>query len=183
LDSLNRLLYLDARLSLADDLLLGGDKVSMAWSVEARVPYLDLEYLAVAERIPSHYKISLHAGRKRMQRLVGRRLLPAPLARQLTAPGSGWGKKRGFDVPLGKWFERELVSTGAEFLTGREATLLQYFDRAALQDLIESHLARRADHTRRLIALLTLEAWHRRFVGGDASALARLSAKGARALV
>ena len=183
LDSLNRLLYLDARLSLADDLLLGGDKVSMAWSVEARVPYLDLEYLAVAERIPSHYKISLHAGRKRMQRLVGRRLLPAPLARQLTAPGSGWGKKRGFDVPLGKWFERELLSTGAEFLTGREATLLQYFDRAALQDLIESHLARRADHTRRLIALLTLEAWHRRFVGGDASALARLSAKGARALV
>src|SRR5207247_1007355 len=85
LDSLNRLLYVDARLSLADDLLLGSDKVSMASSVEARVPYLDHRYLAVAERIPARFKISWHAGRKQLQRLVGRRLLPPPLARSLAA--------------------------------------------------------------------------------------------------
>ena len=176
LDSLNRLLYLDARLSLADDLLLGGDKVSMASSVEARVPYLDLDYLAVAERIPGQFKISWHSGRKHLQRLVGKRLLPPLLARDLTALGSGWRKKRGFDVPFTSWFQSQLVKAVADYLTGADAALPEYLERGAMRVLIDEHLRGRVDHTRGLIALLTLEAWHRTFVGGDAAPLGRLSA-------
>ena len=178
LDSLNRLLYVDARLSLADDLLLGSDKVSMASSVEARVPYLDLGYLAVAERIPAHFKISWRSGRKQLQQLVGRRLLPPVLARELALPGSGWRKKRGFDVPLRRWFGGALAQQLAPLLTGPEAALPEYLDRAAVRALLDEHTAGRADHTRRLTALLTLEAWHRSFIGGDAAPLRLLDASG-----
>jgi len=179
LDPLNRLLYVDARVSLADDLLIGSDKVSMASSVEARVPYLDLHYLAVAERIPGRFKISWHSGRKHLQRLVGRRLLPPVLARELAALGSGWRRKRGFDVPLRRWFQGELVQRVGELLTGPGAILPEYLDRRALRALLDEHARGRADHTRRLSALLTLDAWHRSFIGGDAALLRRLDTKAA----
>ncbi len=171
LDTLNRLLYVDARLSLADDLLLGTDKVSMASSVEARVPYLDLHYLSLAERIPGRLKISLARGRKRLQHLVGRRLLPPSLARELTGVGSGWRKKRGFDVPVGRWFGGSQLPRLTRLLTGPEATLPEYLDRGAILALLHEHSARRADHGRRLVALVTLEAWHRAFIGGDLASL------------
>jgi asparagine synthase (glutamine-hydrolysing) len=179
LDSLNRLLYVDARLSLADDLLLGSDKVSMAHSVEARVPYLDLEYLAVAERIPGRYKISWHSGRKHLQRLVARRLLPKAMARRLAAPGAGWRRKRGFEVPLRRWFQGPLGRLLGQTLTGPEAALPAYFDRRALQKLLDAHADGRADHTRRLSALLTLEAWHRSIIQGDRDSLRQLDPSGA----
>jgi asparagine synthase (glutamine-hydrolysing) len=180
LDSLNRLLYVDARLSLADDLLLGSDKVSMASSVEARVPYLDLGYLAVAERIPARHKISWHSGRKQLQRLVGRRLLPAVLARDLAAVGAGWRRKRGFDVPVRRWFQGNTLHEVAGVLAGEGAALPEYLDRAGILALVDEHASGRADHTRRLAALLTLEAWHRSFLGGDPAPLRRLGATGAR---
>jgi asparagine synthase (glutamine-hydrolysing) len=178
LDSLNQLLYVDARLSLADDLLLGGDKVSMASSVEARVPYLDLDYLAVAERIPGRLKISWHSGRKQLQRLVGRRLLPPALGRELAAAGSGWRQKRGFDVPFARWFRSPFITQLEAYLSGPGATLTAYFERGAIQALLAEHVSGRADHTRRLVALLTLEAWHRAFVVGDSAPLAQLSVGG-----
>jgi len=176
LDPLNRLLYVDARLSLADDLLLGSDKVSMAHSVEARVPFLDLTYLAVAERIPAHFKISWHSGRKHLQRLVGRRLLPPELVRDLAAVGAGWRKKRGFDVPLRRWFQGDTLRDVTRLVTGAGAALPEYLDRPGMIALIDEHTSGRADHTRRLSALLTLEAWHRSFLGGDPAAIERLGA-------
>jgi asparagine synthase (glutamine-hydrolysing) len=183
LDSLNRLLYVDARLSLADDLLLGSDKVSMANGVEVRVPYLDLGYLDVAERIPARFKISWYSGRKRLQQLVGRRLLPPALARPLAGRGSGWRQKRGFDVPLRRWFGRAFTRELVPFLTGSDSALPEYLDRVALRALLDQHVKGRVDHTRRLSALLTLEAWHRCFIGGDAEPLKQLngSATGVRA--
>ncbi len=176
LDSLNRLLYVDARLSLADDLLLGSDKVSMASGVEARVPYLDLGYLAVAERIPARFKISWRSGRKQLQQLVGRRVLPPALARPLAGRGSGWRKKRGFDVPLRRWFGRRFTQELVPFLTGPAAALPEYLDRVMVRALLDEHAAGQVDHTRRLSALLTLEAWHRSYLGGDPAPLKVLEA-------
>ena len=167
LDPLNRLLYLDARLSLADDLLLGADKVAMASSVEARVPYLDLGYLAVAERIPGRLKIDWWHGRKRLQHLVGRRMLPEVLKRQLTSAGKGWRKKRGFDVPTQLWFEGTRMPLVERLLLGPRAALPEYLDRRALAQLVTEHARGRSDHTRRLAALMTLEVWHRAILGGE----------------
>ena len=169
LDSLNQLLYVDARLSLADDLLLGTDKVAMASSVEARVPYLDLGYLALAETIPGHLKLSWWHGRKRLQHLVGRRMLPSALGRDLTYAWSGWRKKRGFDVPVRQWFGPSHIQAAGRFIAGPSAALPAYLNREEMVRLIEEHAIGRADHTRRLVALLTLEAWHRTYLGGDAT--------------
>ncbi len=178
LDSLNRLLYVDARLSLADDLLLGADKVAMASSVEARVPFLDLGYLAVAERIPGRLKISWLQGRKHLQHLVAHRLLPPALARDLAGLGSGWRKKRGFDEPSRQWFRHESLPKVGQWLVGSGAALPEYLEGGAIARLLEEHGSGRVDHTRQLTALLTLEAWHRCFIGGDAASLRQSFAGG-----
>ena len=65
-----------------------------------------------------------------------------------------------------------------EYLSGPGATLTDYLERGAIQALIAEHVSGRADHTRRLVALLTLEAWHRAFVLGDTAPLAQLSVGG-----
>ncbi len=174
LDSLNRLLYVDARLSLADDLLLGSDKVSMASSVEARVPFLDLGFLAVAERIPGRLKVSLLGGRKHLQHLVARRMLPRALADRLTGPGAGWRRKRGFDVPTRRWFEPARLPNVSHLLLGPEAALPHYLQPAPVEDLIVEHRSGQADHSRRLTALVTFEIWHRCLVSGDGNEVAEL---------
>src|SRR5438067_4792483 len=99
-DAVNRLLLVDTRLSLADDLLIIGDHMSMASSVELRVPFLDLEFLALVEQMPSAYKISSLGERKWLYRRAVQEMLP----RALRAPLTGWrsrlGRKLGFSTPL-----------------------------------------------------------------------------------
>jgi asparagine synthase (glutamine-hydrolysing) len=175
LDDVNRLLYVDARLSLADDLLLGGDKVTMASSVEARVPYLDLDYLRLAEAIPGNVKISWHSGRKNLQRLVGRRLLPPVLRDGLTGHGAGWGRKLGFSVPIRTWLQPPFMQRIEDFLLGPDARLPVCLDRRALGSLIAEHRQGRIDHTRRITALIALEAWQRRFLSSVEAPLAELA--------
>jgi asparagine synthase (glutamine-hydrolysing) len=90
-DAVNRLLRVDARLSLADDLLIIGDHMSMASSVELRVPFLDLEFLALVEQMPSAYKISSLGERKWLYRSAVQEMLP----RALRAPLTGWRSRLG----------------------------------------------------------------------------------------
>src|SRR5205807_1222587 len=90
-DSVNRLLRVDSRLSLADDLLLVADQMSMASSVELRVPFLDLELLALIEQMPSRYKVSFIGERKWLYRQAVSELLPVTLRRPLV----GWRSRTG----------------------------------------------------------------------------------------
>src|SRR5205807_8549301 len=90
-DSLNRLLLVDARLSLADDLLIVGDHMAMASSVEMRVPFLDLEFLALVERMPSKFKISRLGERKWLYRRAVDPMVPRELRPGLT----GWRARLG----------------------------------------------------------------------------------------
>src|SRR4029077_11255430 len=117
-DSVNRLLLVDARLSLADDLLIVGDHMSMASSVELRVPFLDLEFLALVERMPSSYKISLLGERKWLYRRAMQSLLPAALRAPLTGWRSRVGRKLGFSTPLDRWFRAWVKQDAERFLLG-----------------------------------------------------------------
>src|SRR5439155_14996782 len=94
-DSLNRLLYADARLSLADDLLIVADHMSMGSSVELRVPFLDLELLALIERMPSAYKISRFGERKWLYREAVADLLLVAVRSHLTGLRARTGRKLG----------------------------------------------------------------------------------------
>ncbi len=103
-DDLNDLLRVDARLSLANDLLAIADECSMRASVELRVPFLDLEFLELAERMPSRYKVSMLGERKWLYRQAATRSLPPALARATVGVRARVGRKAGFTTPLQDWF-------------------------------------------------------------------------------
>jgi asparagine synthetase B (glutamine-hydrolysing) len=106
-DPLNDLLRVDARLSLADDLLIVGDHCAMQSSVELRVPFLDLEMLELVERMPSKYKVSPLGERKWLYRKAAGRHLPNELARRLTPQHKRLERKRGFSAPIETWFDTQ----------------------------------------------------------------------------
>jgi len=104
-DDLNDLLRVDARLSLADDLLVIADHFSMRASVEVRVPFLDLQFLELVERMPSRYKVSRIGERKWLYRQAAAQYLPPVLARRLGGLGERIGRKQGFTTPLERWLD------------------------------------------------------------------------------
>jgi asparagine synthase (glutamine-hydrolysing) len=102
-DSLNALLKVDARMSLADDLLLIADHFSMRSSVELRVPFLDLAFVELVERMPSRYKVSVIGERKWLYRSVARQILPAATGDRLCGITARLGRKQGFSTPSAVW--------------------------------------------------------------------------------
>jgi asparagine synthase (glutamine-hydrolysing) len=156
-DDLNDLLRVDARLSLADDLLAIADQCSMRASVELRVPFLDLEFLELAERMPSRYKVSMLGERKWLYRDAARRWLPREL-RGGTGLRARLGRKLGFTTPLERWF-----ADGGSLGTARQWSepftrngLLA--GRAVEQVLIEAEAAP-GKWQRQLLSLYALSCW------------------------
>jgi asparagine synthase (glutamine-hydrolysing) len=154
-DALQQLTYADARTSLSDDLLLYGDKMSMATSIEARVPFLDVEYMAVAEALPSSLRIRrlTHkwAHRQSIAGFVPREILERP--------------KRGFEAPIDRWFRGEMSSYVRENLLSPGSACRAFFEQREIDALLREHVAGRRDRQRQLYALLVFEVWHREFIG------------------
>src|SRR5262249_55160581 len=146
---LDRMLDVDLRVWLADDLLMKMDKMSMASSVEARVPLLDLPLIEWAMRLPPEHKIRGLAGR----------VLPRPLARERLPAGVVDRPKVGFTVPLPPWFRGPLRELLADTLLSPGTQARGWYDAAALRRTVEDHLAGRRDRARELWTLLTLELW------------------------
>ena len=161
LDEIARLLYVDVRTSLPDDLLLVADKMSMAHGLEARVPFLDLDYLALVESIPGRSRVRLWGNRKRVQHAIGRRVLPAALSRRIASSTSPWRRKHGFDVPVAEWFRGTLQHRLSEFLTGAKSLLPDYVDRDRLRVAVQLYLAGSWSGYRQPLAFLVLEMWLR----------------------
>jgi asparagine synthase (glutamine-hydrolysing) len=159
LDPLLQMTYVDARLSLSDDLLLYGDKMSMAASIEARVPFLDVDYMRVAEALPASLRIRGRASKYIHKRAVEKWLPPEIICR----------RKRGFETPLDRWFRAELSGYVRTMLLSQNAACPIYFRPQAIEALIRDHVSGRQDHRRQLFSLLTFELWHRQFIG-DAGA-------------
>jgi asparagine synthase (glutamine-hydrolysing) len=159
-DSLNSLLRVDARLSLADDLLLVADHMAMASSVELRVPFLDLRLLALLEAMPSRYKISAWGERKWLYRKAVKGLLPEPLRKPLTGLGGRTGRKLGFTTPVDRWLTRWVNSEAPDYLSGKGARLPWHVDRGAISAILAETAAGRP-RTRQLLSLYVLETWLR----------------------
>jgi asparagine synthase (glutamine-hydrolysing) len=157
-DDLNDLLRADARLSLADDLLTIADHFSMRASVELRVPFLDLEFLELAERMPSRYKVSRIGERKWLYRKGAARYLPQELSRRLCGVRAGLGRKAGFTVRLEPWFTARNGALGEtrrwlEPLTERGLVSPAVLSRAA------AGTRQAGTMQRELLALYTLSRW------------------------
>ena len=160
-DAVNRLLLVDARLSLADDLLIIGDHMSMASSVELRVPFLDLEFRALVERMPSAYKISRLGERKWLYRSAVARMLPPELRPRLTGWRARLGRKFGFSTPLDAWFRAWLARDAEPFLLGSDAHIPNYLSGDAVRRLVAEARDRGRPRSRQLMSLYVLEGWLR----------------------
>src|SRR5205807_1756249 len=160
-DTLNRLLMVDARLSLADDLLIVGDHMSMAHSVELRVPFLDLEFLALVERMPSRYKISRLGERKWLYRRAVEPLLPHSLRAGLTGWRARAGGKLGFSTPLDQWFSAWLARDAESYLLGRDARIPSFLSRDQVLGLVRDARDRGRPRSRQVMSLYVLEGWLR----------------------
>ncbi|MEW6324888.1 MAG: asparagine synthase (glutamine-hydrolyzing) [Nitrospirota bacterium] len=155
---LDRALYLDVNTYLADDLLMLGDKMSMAASLELRVPYCDHTLVEFAATIPGSVKMR-HFRLKALFRDAIRGWLPgAILAR----------KKQGFMVPMGQWLRRELKPLARELLSEAAIRKRGYFNPAAVAELAARHESGRQNLSDQLFALMTLELWHRVYIDGTA---------------
>ena len=159
-DDLNRMMVVDAETQLPDDLLLLTDKMSMATSLECRVPLLDHELVELAATIPEEIKI--RNGRlKHAMKLALADVLPADILER---------KKRGFGTPMGAWLKNGLKPMLHRLLDEASVHERGLFDHEQVSRLIRDHQANRVDGTDQLLALMNLEIWSRIYLDRRAPA-------------
>lgn len=154
LSELEKKQYLDLNLWLPGDILLKADKMSMAHSLELRVPYLDREIMAQAQTLPAAYKID-GVNTKHVLRAAANRTLPDAWANR---------EKKGFPVPIRSWLrEDRYYSEVKRVLTSDTAA--EYFDTDLLSGLLDAHKNGEANNGRRIWTAYTFLTWHRVFFG------------------
>jgi asparagine synthase (glutamine-hydrolysing) len=151
---LRRMTYVDLKTWLPDDLLLKADKMTMAASLELRVPMLDHKLLEFATALPDDYRLNGSQGKYLMKKVM-----EAHLPQEII-----YRKKRGFPVPVARWFRGELYERTAEVLLDTKTASRRYFAPAYVEGVLKRHREGREDLSRRIFSLLALETWHRRYV-------------------
>jgi asparagine synthase (glutamine-hydrolysing) len=147
----SRIMKFDFETYLPEDVLTKVDRMSMAHSIESRVPLLDNRVIDFAARLPASFKI--HNGRrKHVLKEAARNLLPPSILDR---------KKQGFGVPLGVWFRGGLTGIFSEILDSPRTRQRGYFDPAFIDRIVKEHMSGRRDHCPRLWQLLVFELWHR----------------------
>lgn len=151
-DELTKKQYLDLNLWLPGDILLKADKMSMAHSIELRVPYLDKVVMDHARRVPSKYRIS-EKGTKYALRTAANRTLPEEWA---TRP------KKGFPVPIKMWLrEDKYYNIVKEYFTSDFAA--EFFRQDEIMKLLDDHKSGKANNQRKIWVIFTFLTWYREF--------------------
>jgi asparagine synthase (glutamine-hydrolysing) len=153
-DDGNRFSYLDVETFLSDNLLEYSDKMSMAWSLELRVPYLDPRVVELAFCIPFKLKLNRAGSKVIMRRTFGDLIPPE----NLRAP------KKGFNVPLGNWMRTKLDRYFDELLPRDYVRREGIFDHDYITHLREEHRRGRRDNGYELFAILIFDAWYRKYI-------------------
>jgi asparagine synthase (glutamine-hydrolysing) len=146
---LNQMLAVDLQTWLPDDLLVKADKMTMAASIELRVPFLDHHIVEFAGSLPCRFKLNDGKTKYLLKRVMRDRLEPEILR----AP------KRGFPVPLRKWFRTELFDATRTWLLDSKF-LGEFFVRKELERFLEYHRRGRADLSTEIYGLICLAVWH-----------------------
>jgi asparagine synthase (glutamine-hydrolysing) len=152
LDELASFQHIELRSSLPDELLMFADKLSMAHSLEVRVPYLDRTVVEFAERLTPNMKIQGRRG-KWLHRQVCQRFLPASLLSR---------KKRGFAVNVvDQWFHSATNTTLSELLVDRRSLMYELLDPVGVASLLADHRSGKDDNHKLLFSLAMFEQWLR----------------------
>jgi len=153
-DSLDRTMYVDLNTYLVDDVLTKVDKMSMAVSLEARVPLLDHQLIEFAATVPSSLKLRGRTSKYLLRRVLERRIPRAILERP----------KHGFEAPINEWLRGPLAPMAADLLLDRRLGERGLFRPREVERLWQEHRSRRANHSHRIWQLLMLELWFREFI-------------------
>ena len=154
LDPLSQMLYIDTRSNLPDDLLMVGDKTSMANSLEVRVPFLDRRLVEFIESVPSHLKL---------RGLTGKYLHKKALLKWLPREDV-YRKKKGFANPISQWLRSSMRPLVDDCLLSRDSMIATHFDQGYIRRILEQDRQGRENFTRQIYLLLSLELWHRSFM-------------------
>lgn len=154
-DVLDKLLYADTKTYL-HELLMKQDQMSMAASIESRVPFLDHKLVEFAAKLPRDLK--LRGGttkwilRQAMKDILPREILNRP--------------KMGFPVPMGRWLRGQFKHVVDEFVLSKRTTARGIFNTPVIREIVNEH-NRGEDHSNRLFRLINLEMWNRMLIDGE----------------
>jgi asparagine synthase (glutamine-hydrolysing) len=152
-DELGGFQLLEIRSSLPDELLMYADKLSMAHSLEVRVPYLDRTVVEYVQRLGAGFKVR-NGSRKWLHRRVCERYLPSHILKR---------KKRGFAVNVvDEWFRSSLDGDLSELLRDENSLMFDLLEPEPIRQLLKAHQAGRHDNHKLLFSLVMLEQWLRR---------------------
>ncbi len=149
-DPLNKLLEMDVGTYLVDDLLTLTDRMSMAHSLEVRVPFLDHEVVQFFWAVPSHLKLK-GLTKKYLLKKAAERVLPREVI---------YRRKKGFSVPLTVWFRGPLRKSLLDLLGSSSLDQMGIFNRRYIDAILAEHLEGRANHDEKLFALISWVMWH-----------------------
>jgi asparagine synthase (glutamine-hydrolysing) len=160
---LNQMLYVDTKTWLPDDLLVKADKMTMANSLELRVPLLDHVVLEFAASLPPDFKVKGLATKRILKKAYSDRIPEAIITR----------KKVGFPVPIAKWLRSDLKEYVRENLLSAEALNRGYFKKDAVERLL-NECFQGQPVTTEVFSLLALELWHQKFLDKSAAVVESL---------
>jgi asparagine synthase (glutamine-hydrolysing) len=150
---LNQMLYVDTKTWLPDDLLIKADKVTMATSVELRVPLLDFQVLEFAASLPQDFKVKGWTT-KRILKAALEKSVPQEILNR---------KKTGFPVPYGGWLRRDMKQFVFDIVLGQNSMLRAYFNKTKVDEILQAHQRGEAC-SKEVFCLLVLELWHQAFI-------------------
>jgi asparagine synthase (glutamine-hydrolysing) len=150
---LKKMLYVDSKTWLPDRLLIKADKMTMANSLELRVPLLDHKVLEFAAGLPDRQKLNGLSTKYIFKKILNNRIPDEIIKR----------KKAGFPIPYASWLHKN-KNTVLDILTDQKTYERGYFNKQAMQRLIIDHWMQTGKYAMEIFNLLTLELWHRKFI-------------------
>jgi asparagine synthase (glutamine-hydrolysing) len=154
MDPLTQMLYVDTRANLPDDLLMVGDKTSMACSLEARVPFLDVRLIEFIESLPADLKLKGMTG-KYLHKKACLKWLPKEIV---------YRKKKGFANPVDEWFRSRMSGFVEDCLLSPDSAMARYFDQNYIRQILMLDREGKQQYRRHIYLLVSLELWHRSFL-------------------
>ncbi len=148
-DPLDQQQYVDIHTYLVDDILVKVDRMSMATSLEARVPFLDYRFVEFAATVPSHLRLRGKTSKYLLKRAMTD-ILPIEIIQR---------NKEGFSIPIKNWMKKELKPMMLDALSPASIKKSGFFDSNTVQSLIHEHLQGRENHSHRLWALMVFQLW------------------------
>lgn len=153
---INKMLYVDTKTWLVDDLLVKADKMTMAASIELRVPFLDHRLIELAASMPDNLKINKGSGKYILKQVMHNRL-PKQIVHR---------KKMGFPVPTKHWFGKDIFKGLKQILMDEKSTFL-HFEKKGVEKLLNRHAEGKEDHSKLLMMLLVFNMWKTNFLSNN----------------